>query len=108
MLLDAEDSNTGLELFNRPDFVNTVKLAYIHEKLGLKANFRIISTGEQLLSLNEKADGYTVCNLHLSKNMASGFRLYGGINNLFNADPYFRQFEGTGTYFYTGIALDYR
>ncbi len=108
LILDAEDSNTGLELFNRPDFVNTVKLAYIHERLGLKANFRIISTGEQHLSLNDKADGYTVCNVHLSKSLASGFRLYGGIDNLFNADPYFPKFDGTGTYFYTGIALDYR
>jgi outer membrane receptor for ferrienterochelin and colicins len=107
LFLDAENDITGLTLFNRPDFINTVKLAYAYGPLGLKANFRIISTGEQYLSLTEKADAYTVCNLHISKSLTSGFKVYGGVNNLFNADPYFPQFDGTGTYFYTGISLDY-
>jgi outer membrane receptor for ferrienterochelin and colicins len=107
-LLDTKDENTGRELFNKPDFNNVVKLAYAHEKLGLNANFRIISTGSQWLSLTEKVDSYTVCNLYLSKKMAANFKLYGGVNNVFNANPYFPHFEGTGTYFYLGISADYR
>ncbi|MBW7998420.1 MAG: TonB-dependent receptor, partial [Candidatus Glassbacteria bacterium] len=107
-IYDAEDKISGAPLFNRPDFVNTVKLAYAHAALGLNVNFRIISTGAQYLSLDEQVNGYTVCNLHLSKAVADNFRLNGGINNLFNADSYFPQFQGTGTYFYMGISLDYR
>ena len=107
-LLDTRDENSGRELFNKPDFINTVKFGWSSSKLGLNANFRIISTGSQYLSLDEKADRYTVCNLHLTKKMGKNFKLHAGVYNLFNADPYLPQFQGSGTYFHLGIAADYR
>jgi len=108
-ILDTKDKTTGLRLFNKPDLLNNLKLAYENPDLGIKANLRASSVGSRQISDTYKAEAYTFIHLYLSRKLSRSTEVYFGINNLFNSDPnIYGYLEGAGppgTYFYTGLTF---
>ena len=111
-IMSTEDKTTGEKLFNKPDFLNTWKLAYRNKRLGIKANLRANTVGGQRVSETYETESYTLWNLYASKKLSKYFETYIGINNIFNSDPDIYGFTGgarvTGTFFYGGIAAEFR
>ncbi|MBN2290673.1 MAG: TonB-dependent receptor [Candidatus Glassbacteria bacterium] len=111
-LMSAEDKKTGERLFNKPDFLNTWKLAYSSKRLGLKANLRANTAGGQRVSQTYETRSYTLWNLYAARKLSAHFEVYLGVNNIFNSDPDVYGFtEGArleGTFYYTGLTAQFR
>ena len=111
-IMTTRDKVKEERLFNKPDFLNTWKLTYSNKSLGMKANLRVNTTGGQRVSETYETESYTLWNLYVSKKPSRYFDTYIGINNIFNANPDIYGFTGgarvTGTFFYGGIAAEFR
>lgn len=111
-ILDTKDKTTGLRLFNRPDLLNNLKLAYENPVLGIKANLRATSVGSRQISDIYKAEGYTFIHFYASHKLSKSTEAYFGINNLLNNDPnVYGYLEGAGppgTFFYWGLTFELR
>lgn len=111
-ILDTKDKTTGLRLFNKPDLLNNLKLAYENPVLGIKANLRASTVGSRQISDIYKAEGYTFIHLYASQKLSKSTEAYFGINNLFNNDPnVYGYLEGAGppgTFFYFGLTFELR
>jgi len=109
-ILDTKDKTTGLRLFNKPDLLNNLKLAYENPVLGIKANLRATSVGSRQISDIYKAEGYTFIHLYASQKLSRTTEAYFGINNLLNNDPnIYGYLEGAGppgTFFYGGLTFE--
>lgn len=106
--LDSQNLDTGEALCFVPDVVNILRLDYTNGTLGLKGNVRIVTTGTQHSSDDEKIPGYTLVNCYVSKKVAKSTELFAGVDNLFNDDANagYGNNEGAGamgTYFYGGL-----
>jgi outer membrane receptor for ferrienterochelin and colicins len=106
--LDSEDMDSGNVLLYVPDVANVFRIDYINGLHGIKGNVRIVSTGTQHSSADEKIPGYTLVNCYLSKTVAKSAELFAGVDNLFNDDANtgYGNNEGAGamgTYFYGGL-----
>ncbi|WP_164927081.1 TonB-dependent receptor plug domain-containing protein [Chlorobaculum tepidum] len=106
--LDTENLDTGEALFFAPDVANVLRLDYANSRFGLKGNVRVVSTGTQYSSADEKISGYTLVNCYLSKSVSKHAELFAGVDNLFNDDANtgYGNNEGAGamgTYFYGGL-----
>lgn len=111
-IMSTRNKTTGYRLFNEPDLINNWKVGYSNSRLGLKANLRANTTGGRRVSENYETKGFTLWNLHVSRELSRYSETYIGINNLFNADPDVYGFaEGArvaGTFFYAGISFEFR
>ena len=111
-LMDTEDKATSQRLFNRPDWLNVAKLSYRNSGLGVKANLRAMSLGNQKFTRTQTIGGFTYWNLYAAKKIFGAFELYGGVNNIFNANPALSGAtdgqRDTGTFFYLGLTAEYR
>ena len=107
-------------LFNRSTHAGSLQLRYRHEALGLRATVRGIYRGEYGFSdtnqngvfdtFDEAAEGYTIWNASLQKELAGRATLLFGIDNLTGAAPEFA--PGTpvpafaGREVFAGVSVD--
>lgn len=108
--LDTQNLETGEALLFAPDISNVFRLDYANSRIGLKGNVRLVSTGTQYSSVDEKIPGYTLVNCYLSKRVARNAELFAGVDNLFNddANAAYGNNEGSGamgTYYYGGVTF---
>lgn len=106
--LDSQNLDTGEALLFVPDVANILRLDYSNGRLGLRGNIRLVSTGTQHISDDEKVSGYTLVNCYVSKKVAKSTELFAGVDNLFNddANAAYGNNEASGalgTYFYGGL-----
>ena len=106
--LDSEDMNTQDALLYVPDVANVFRIDYVNTLHGIKGNVRIVTTGTQHSSADEKIPGYTLVNCYVSKTVAKSTELFAGVDNLFNDDANagYGNNEGAGamgTCFYGGL-----
>jgi len=108
--LDTQNLDTGEALLFVPDVANVLRFDYANSRIGLKGNVRVVSTGTQYRSADEKIPGYTLVNCYLSKSVSKHAELFAGVDNLFNDDANagYGNNEGSGamgTYYYGGVSF---
>jgi outer membrane receptor for ferrienterochelin and colicins len=101
--LETEDESTGEDLEGRPDYKGFVKLSYHHPCSGIRANIRVHYIGERY-DAEEDEDPVTLVNAYVSKEITDTVKIYGGVDNLFNAGD---EDEIEPTFLYAGISLTY-
>lgn len=106
--VDAENEDTGEPLLEVPETKTFVKLAYDDPSGRWHANLRVTRLGEQIIApqfedgSQDVEDPYTVVNLYAERTMATGLKLFAGIDNLFDEIPDYT--PDKGVYVYAGIS----
>jgi len=101
--LDAENEDTGEELEGRPDYKGSMKLAYHHADMGLRANLRLDYIGERYYA-DEPEDDVTLVSAYLSKQIMKNVMLFAGIDNIFDTGA---DSDIEPTFYYGGVSLRY-
>ena len=105
--LDTEDKQSNRELLFNPERMVSLGLDYqVNDKLSLSMLLR--HTGEQFKSNSKKLADYTTTDISFRRILGteSGFEVYGGINNFFNAKVDRALGSNVGPFFYAGLRLN--
>ncbi|WP_114782395.1 TonB-dependent receptor [Botryobacter ruber] len=99
---DGEGENVKVPQLHAPNFSGTFSATYAFKAAGLTLDYTGIVKGPMHLPVQEndfrpaKSPWFTLQNLQLTKALANGLELYGGVKNIFNfmpQDPLMRPFD---------------
>ena len=105
--LDAEDKETGKDLEGQPDYKGHLKLDYGYPELGLRANVRMDYIGERYYA-DGTEDDYTLFHCYISKEFYQHFKLFVGVNNIFDTrEEKDEVVYVEPTFYYGGLSISY-
>jgi len=105
--LEVESDADGGDIGGKPDFKGFLKLSYTEPDRRLRANLRLFYFGD-LTYANGESFSYPVFGAFVSKGLSENWKLFAGVDNLFN-----KSFERLNviqiepTTFYGGVTLEF-
>jgi outer membrane receptor for ferrienterochelin and colicins len=110
IVMDSENELTGERLFNVPDYKANIRLEYNNPDNGWRSAIRLNFIGDQVASMKgthgTDTDAYSMVHLYLAKSVSEHFRLFVGIDNLFDTE--LDHMSEAGTFFYGGISISFQ
>ncbi|MDL1964586.1 MAG: TonB-dependent receptor [Deltaproteobacteria bacterium] len=109
VFIDSNNEDTDEDLLEVPDMKSYLRLSYDNPDIGLQANIRMNYTGKQVIAPKFKdgtqtdADSYIMWNLYTEKEIKKNFKIFAGIDNIFNKK--ISHTPDKGTFFYGGISV---
>ena len=109
VFLDSKNEDTDEDLLEVPDVKSYLRLSYDNPNIGFHANIRMNYTGKQVIApkfedgTQTDADSYIMWNLYAAKEIKKNFRIFAGIDNIFNKKISIT--PDKGTFFYGGISV---
>ena len=109
VFLDSNNEDTDEDLLEVPEVKSHLRFSYDNPNIGLQANIRMNYTGKQVIApqfengTQTDADSYTMWNLYAAKEIKKNFRIFAGIDNIFNKK--ISHTPDKGTFFYGGISV---
>ena len=105
--LDTEDKETGKDLEGQPDYKGHLKLDYGYPEFGLRANVRMDYIGERYYA-DGTEDDYTLFHCYISKEFYRHFKLFAGVNNIFDTrEEKDEVVYVEPTFYYGGLSISY-
>lgn len=111
--LDAEDRDTGQRLTRRPRHQGTFALDGLTPVPGLGWLVRVRSQSDEVIDADNgyESPGFTTVDLKLNQTLGENLRLFGGVNNLTDAQRNFDDSSDfgpvSGRYIYAGVTLGF-
>ena len=109
VFIDSNNEDTDEDLLEVPDVKSYLRLSYDNPNIGFHANIRMNYTGKQVIApkfedgTQTDADSYIMWNLYAEKEIKKNFRIFAGIDNIFNKKISIT--PDKGTFFYGGISV---
>ena len=109
VFLDSNNEDTDEDLLEVPDVKSYLRLSYDNPDIGFHTNIRMNYTGKQVIApkfeagSQTDADSYIMWNLYAEKEIKKNFRIFAGIDNIFNKK--ISHTPDKGTFFYGGISV---